>query len=263
MTDRLVINPTEGTDPGVVPEGAEGDDRSVTIPDPANPQPPQQDDNQPTNEGDGEGRPEWLPEKFQSPEDLARAYTELEKKLGGQRKEDPPKQQQETEGAPTLDLPSLLKLGDDGKLTEESYAAFEKAGLGRDVADAVLASQQAAGSEYSQRVFESAGGQEAYQQMISWAKANMSEAEQSAFDRAVTSGDADLARMAVRGLRSAYVEANGEPPKLVQPKDQRRPTGIEPFRSDDEVVRAMSDPRYKTDEAYRQKVAQRLSVSEW
>jgi len=26
-------------------------------------------------------RPEWLPEKFQSPEDLAKSYAELEKKL--------------------------------------------------------------------------------------------------------------------------------------------------------------------------------------
>ena len=27
-------------------------------------------------------RPEWLPEKFKSPEDMSKAYSELEKKLG-------------------------------------------------------------------------------------------------------------------------------------------------------------------------------------
>tara|TARA_B100000029_G_scaffold117531_2_gene110739 strand:- start:7406 stop:8191 length:786 start_codon:yes stop_codon:yes gene_type:complete len=33
-----------------------------------------------------EARPEWLPEKFKSPEDFAKSYTELEKKIGAQAK---------------------------------------------------------------------------------------------------------------------------------------------------------------------------------
>ena len=32
-----------------------------------------------------ESRPEWLPEKFKSPEDMAKAYAELEGKLGGNK----------------------------------------------------------------------------------------------------------------------------------------------------------------------------------
>lgn len=33
-------------------------------------------------EADNQGRPEWLPEKFKSPEDLAKSYGELESRLG-------------------------------------------------------------------------------------------------------------------------------------------------------------------------------------
>ena len=35
-----------------------------------------------TSEGSNDERPSWLPEKFKSPEDLAKAYDELQKKLG-------------------------------------------------------------------------------------------------------------------------------------------------------------------------------------
>ena len=35
-------------------------------------------------------RPDWLPEKFQSAEDMAKAYSELESKLGSKNEPDPP-----------------------------------------------------------------------------------------------------------------------------------------------------------------------------
>ena len=46
-------------------------------------------------------RPEWLPEKFKSAEDMANAYSELEKKLGQpaseEQQEEEPQQTEETE----------------------------------------------------------------------------------------------------------------------------------------------------------------------
>ena len=50
---------------------------SITITeDDTGPEAPVAEDNQ-------SERPEWLPEKFSSPEDLAKSYSELEKKLSG------------------------------------------------------------------------------------------------------------------------------------------------------------------------------------
>ena len=37
---------------------------------------------EPAGEEQQVDRPEWLPEKFKSPEDMANAYSELEKKMG-------------------------------------------------------------------------------------------------------------------------------------------------------------------------------------
>ena len=44
-------------------------------------------------------RPEWLPEKFKSPEDMSKAYAELEKKLGQAPKEDTDEAEQVEEKA--------------------------------------------------------------------------------------------------------------------------------------------------------------------
>ena len=46
-----------------------------------------------------EDRPEWLPEKFKSPEDMAQAYSELEKKMGqGTREEQAAETTKDNEG---------------------------------------------------------------------------------------------------------------------------------------------------------------------
>ena len=84
-----------------------------------------------TNIQSSEDRPEWLPEKFQSAEDLAKAYSELEKKLSN------PQEQQATEEQPTKEEVeqetgiTLDKYYDEwvekGELGQESYAELEKA----------------------------------------------------------------------------------------------------------------------------------------
>lgn len=64
----------------------------------------------PEPEGD---RPEWLPEKFKKPEDLAKSYKELERKLG-QRDQ------------PAIPEKYELKLGDDPVELEEGDVEFFK-----------------------------------------------------------------------------------------------------------------------------------------
>ncbi len=69
-------------------------------------------------------RPEWLPEKFKSPEDLAKSYQELEKKLND--KNEPPE-------AYEVELPE----GMDG-LSEDDEAAFKDMGLTNDQAQKLV-----------------------------------------------------------------------------------------------------------------------------
>ena len=57
-------------------------------------------------ESDTDERPEWLPEKFKTPEDMAKSYAELEKKMSGGK---------EPEAPATEDTPAEIPTNDDAK----------------------------------------------------------------------------------------------------------------------------------------------------
>lgn len=224
---------------------------------------------QPTSE-----RPEWLPEKFQSPEDMARAYTELEKKLGqGGAKQEQPKQ--EPQIAPPTDpkvAESVVKesgldytaLADEfqakGGLSAESYAKLEAAGIPRAVVNSYIEGQVAIADQIRAQVFESVGGEQQFATMTEWAKANWSKAEIDAFNATVDSGSVEQIKLAVRALHNSYVAQNGTAPSYVNLGGNTQASS-DVFRSTAELITAMSDPRYQSDEAYRRDVEMKLARS--
>ena len=65
--------------------------------------------------------------------------------------------------------------------------------------------------------------------------------------------------IAVAGLKAQYEAANGFEGKMYTGKPPK--SSGEVFRSQAELVRAMSDPRYDSDPAYRQDVIEKLDRS--
>ena len=104
------------------------------------------------------------------------------------------------------------------------------------------------------------GGEEAYNEMASWASKNMSDGEKKAYNAAVNSADMDTVKLAVDGLRAKYQAANGTEPSLMQGK--ATPVAEQGFESWAEVTAAMADPRYSKDPAYQEAVKQKLANSE-
>ena len=94
--------------------------------------------------------------------------------------------------------------------------------------------------------------------MLSWAGENLTEQEISMYDSVMDKGDPAAAFFAVQALSYRYQDANGVEGSLVQGKSPG-PGGT--FRSQAEVVQAMSDPRYDNDPAYRQDVMRKLERS--
>ena len=215
-------------------------------------------------------RPEWLPEKFQSAKDLAKAYAELESKLGNKPKaEDAPKdipQDQTTEAEKQL-TEKGLDLSDfsnefmqKGELSPESYDKLQKAGFPKDLVDNYIAGQKAIATSYETSIKAEAGGEQKYSEMTEWAKANWSEQQVEAFNKAVSSGDANIAKLAVAGMANEFAKANGSEPKLIGGKT----TGTQSedvFESTAQLTKAMADPRYQNDPAYRAKVQTKLGRS--
>lgn len=203
-------------------------------------------------------RPQWLPEKFKSPEDMARAYSELEKKLGG-------KQEEGEQESPTPKVhPDAIKSYSeeylrDGKLSDKSYAELAALGVDRSLVDAYVAGQQALVERQAESIYATVGGKEAYSRMVGWAAENLSKDEVATFNEVVQSGDLRKINLAVSGIHSRMKAATNEPSLVMGKSANKAPSGA--FRSTAEIVAAMSDPRYKTDAAYRADVESRLSIS--
>jgi hypothetical protein len=218
-------------------------------------------------------RPQWLPEKFKSAEDMAQAYSELEKKLGQAPKEEQAEAEQSeaevenqeeqseenvSEAYQTIAEASKEFFENDGQLSEETYNALEKAGLPRDLVDSYAAGQQALLQSEEAQIQSVANGQ--YDAMAEWANENLPQEEIDAFDEAVTGGTVQQAKLAVQGLYARYQNATGSTPKLTQGNVSG--TSTMPFRSMQELARAQSDPRYRSgDKAYHEEIDRRLAVS--
>ena len=104
-----------------------------------------------------------------------------------------------------------------------------------------------------------AGGDEAYGQLTQWAANNMDESYVQAYDAIVESGDVRQIQLAVAGLKAEYEKQNGFEGQMLTGKAAQ--PNVDVFRSQQEVVQAMSDPRYDRDPAYRQDVFAKLERS--
>jgi len=216
-------------------------------------------------------RPEWLPEKFKSAEDMAQAYAELEKRMGQGTKEVEETEQPEEEQSDDDNKQEAGNYNEavveaskeffenDGQLSEDTYKKLEQIGLPRDLVDSYAAGQQALLQSEEAQIKGVAGDN--YDAMAEWANEHLPQEEIDAFDEAVTSGTVSQAKLAVQGLYARYQNATGATqPKLVQGAVSGSSTM--PFKSMQELARAQSDPRYRSgDKAYHQEIDRRLAVS--
>lgn len=214
-----------------------------------------------------EERPEWLPEKFKSPEDMAKAYGELESKLGAD-KEEVTEEAVENETEPTTEPNQAQTLitdaskeffENDGKLSEETYELLAQAGLSRELVDGYARGQAALQENEATQIKSAANGE--YDALSEWAGKTLTDDEMNTFNETVNNGSVDQAKLVVSGLYARYkAEVGGSQPKLVTGNTTGSSTL--PFQSMQEVSRAMQDPRYKSgDKAYHAELDRRLAVS--
>ena len=223
-----------------------------------------------------EDRPEWLPEKFKSPEDMANAYSELEKKMGAGAKEQE-QEQEEGEGETTdeeeqpddntkedtntndvIVEASKEFFENDGVISEETYKNLAEIGLPKELVDSYAAGQQALQQSEEGSIKSVTEGN--WDQMAEWAANNLSPEEVNTFDEIVQNGTVEQAKLATKGLYAQFKAENGVTPKLVQGAVNGSSTM--PFKSNQELARAMSDPRYKSgDKSYHEEIDRRIAVS--
>lgn len=228
-------------------------------------------DETPATDPPKEDRPSWLPEKFKSPEDLAKAYNELQSKLGKpaepqntetkateQPNQEQVQQELQTKG---LDLSEFSnEFSQKGELSPESYEKLEKAGYPRNLVDQYIDGQKAQAALYESEVKSVAGGDQGFAEMVEWAKANLSPTEIAAYNAAIDSGNRDQAKLAVAGVYQKFSAARPSEPSLVKGGTSGTSTG-EFYESVAQLTKDMASPEYKTDPAFRARVQAKLSRS--
>lgn len=211
------------------------------------------------NSADGE-RPEWLPEKFKTVEDMAKAYAELEKAQGAPKEETQEAAEKAVENA-GLDMTKLsAEYNDKGELSEESYKALEGAGIPKDVVDQYISGLEAQSETLRQELLAPAGGEEGYNKMLEWAGENLNDAEIDAYNKALESGDKDIIKMAVEGLNTKFkANATMEPSDALDGKPGANTANA--YESTADLLKDMNNPEYATNPAFRAKVEAKLARS--
>jgi hypothetical protein len=196
-------------------------------------------------------RPSWLPEKFKSPEDMAKAYSELEKKQSG--KLDP------IQPTASLDFePYTKEFAETGDISEASIAKIVESGIPVSMVKQYIDGAKALAEQQVNNLTAEIGGREVYTKMLEWAGKSLKPDQIEAYNKSVSTGDIQQQALAIRGLFSQYREAAG--PTLLTGKANGSPSQP-PFESWAQVKQAMADKRYATDPAYRKVVTERLANS--
>ena len=229
-----------------------------------------------------QGQDELLAGKYKNAQELEKAYVELQKKLGDNKEEsedtekvsaEDEKSEEESElsdNATLINSASDEYFKNGNKLSDETMAKFASLSS-QDLIKAYMEvqskaepSQQVQAAELTEsdinQIKNSAGGDASYSNIINWAKSNLDQKQITAFDEVINTGSVQAIQLAVSGLKSEYDNANGIEGRMVTGKTA--PQNKDVYRSQAELVRAMSDKRYDTDPAYRRDVIEKLERSD-
>ena len=220
-----------------------------------------------------EAQDNLLAGKYKNAEELEKGYLELQQKLNT-KEEEPAQEEVEEEEAATEEVETNIldqlweEAGTEEGYTQESLDKLRKMSVD-ELAQMHLEYRDSVTKEQPQnRDFTEAdikelkgivGGEKNYANMIQWAQGALNEQEIKMFDAVMAKGDPLGAFFAVRALGYAYNDAVGYDGKMVQGKPPKQSS--DQFRSQQEVVRAMADPRYDEDPAYRMDVMEKLERS--
>jgi len=223
--------------------------------------------------------------KYKNAQELENAYIELEKKLGEKSSEDSteesPDEPQAEDKSDTDDKPN--DVNDFGFLDDfYNQASSEKGDVSKemiekisqmsnqDLAKNFLQWRQDAESKYipiptmsDKDVTELkgiVGGDANYSNMLSWAKSNLQQQEIDMFDSVMSRGDVASAFFAINSLAQRYQDQSGYDGKMLTGTPAK--SGGDTYRSQAEMVAAMSDPKYDKDPAYRRDVMEKVARSD-
>jgi len=209
--------------------------------------------------------------KYANAEELEQAYLNLQQKMGEQSSEEEydEEYEEEPDGEPSYNTEVFDVLWEEieeyGALTDETIQALAENMDADELIQLGMQMNEDTPEDLDQQdvsaIQNFVGGEEAYASLIGWAGENLDQQYIEAFDSVVDTADPAAIQLMVAGLMATYQENAGYEGRMLSGRNAPDVSGIQPFRSQAQVVAAMSDPRYDNDPAYRAEIAQRLEIS--
>lgn len=147
------------------------------------------------------------------------------------------------------------------ELSDASYAKLAEIGYTKAFIDSYIRGQEALVEQYVNSVVEYAGGRERFDALYNHLETHNPEAAQS-LDNALTNRDLATVKAIINLAGESRAKAFGRKPtrsvtsRAIPAKPQA--TKREGFADRSEMIKAMSDPRYRTDANYRRQVEQKV-----
>lgn len=157
-------------------------------------------------------------------------------------------------------LGAIEEYQNNGELSQKTYEALEKAGYPKEVIQGFVETRKAIDNKYAQDVMNHVGGEKDFRELQTWMKGNLSKAELDAYNEAVNSDNLNAVKLILDGIQAKRVAKQGTRRATLMGNvaSKSAPKG---FSGRDEMIKAMSDPRYGIDRAYTISVERKMSLS--
>ena len=218
--------------------------------------------------------------KFNSTEDLEKAYLELQKKFSQGKTEETTETVEETKEETNetdtkenvseeeakdivnekgFDFDELSnEFVENGELSEETYKKLQDSGIPKEMVDSYIEGQQAILNQRATEIYNTIGGEAEYNNMVEWASENLSEEEKNTFNEAINQND-NIAKFTIQNLYSRY--KSNTPGKLIT--GEKNSTPSRGYETKTDMQKDINSPAYKRDAQFRAIVQNKIKNTDW
>lgn len=149
----------------------------------------------------------------------------------------------------------------EGQLSKQTLKLLESKGITEDLVQTFIEGQKARAQITRSELAKAVGGDESLTAVLQWAATGLDATEVATYNTLLKSSDLTAQKVALQALKARMDADLGTEGTRVVAEGVPSTRGVQPFLSMAEVTTAMRSKEYKTDPAFRAKVAQRLAIS--
>lgn len=143
-----------------------------------------------------------------------------------------------------------------GEISKETREKLQAAGIPDEMTDSFIEGQKAKVEAFYNDISTAVGGREEMNTVIDWARKNITKEEAQSID-AVT--DPTILKIILKDLKNRMEDKEGKVPEQLTGSGNTPPVNV--YASLAEMKADISDPRYRKDEAFRDRVLKKIKES--